>query len=97
MTNRTNASNVRQNDAEKSTSSNQSTDTAQTAKSDSVELTDTARQLNALSEQVSQEPEVNSQKVADLKARIEEGSYQVNNENIADKLVNEFKLSLDKP
>lgn len=52
-----------------------------------VRITDQARQLAALEQTVNSLPVVNEAKVASIRAAIEDGSYQVVPERIADKLL----------
>lgn len=63
----------------------------QTAKTpvsgESVQLSKDARQLQGLSEKMSNTPSVNSEKVAQLKQAIANGSYQIDNERVASKLL----------
>ena len=58
----------------------------QAQKQVSVELSAEAKQLQKLQQQVTEEPEINEQKVARIKAALAEGSYSANPERIADKL-----------
>jgi negative regulator of flagellin synthesis FlgM len=52
-----------------------------------VRITDSARQLAALEQTMNTLPVVNEAKVAAIRAAIEDGSYQVVPERIADKLL----------
>jgi negative regulator of flagellin synthesis FlgM len=52
-----------------------------------VRITDQARQLAALEQVVNTLPAVNGAKVAAIRSAIEDGSYQVAPERIADKLL----------
>jgi len=52
-----------------------------------VQITDQARQLAALEQTVNSVPVVNEAKVARIRQAIEDGSYQVSAERIADKLL----------
>ena len=54
---------------------------------DSVQITDSARRLAALSQAVQNTPEVDSQRVAVLQQAIEGGQYSVNPQLIADRLL----------
>lgn len=56
--------------------------------SDSVSLTDTAARLRSLEASLAELPEVDSERVAAIQQAIEDGSYQINAESIADKLLN---------
>lgn len=55
---------------------------------------DTAETLNALEKQLSQEPLVNEQKIARVRAALENGNYQVDSEKIAQKML-DFESHLD--
>lgn len=64
------------------------TDTpASTAKPDIVQLSDTAKALKVADARIAATPDVNAERVAQLRASIEEGSYQVNAERIAQKMI----------
>jgi negative regulator of flagellin synthesis FlgM len=52
-----------------------------------VQITGTARQLADLDQHVRSFPDVNEQKVAQLRSAIEQGTYQVRPQHIADQLM----------
>ena len=52
-----------------------------------VQITGTARQLADLDQHVRSLPDVNEQKVAQLRSAIEQGTYQVRPQHIADQLM----------
>jgi negative regulator of flagellin synthesis FlgM len=54
---------------------------------DQVSLTNTATQLQAVQQTLSEVPEVNSDKVAALKAAIADGSYEVDANKLAQNLI----------
>ena len=54
---------------------------------ESVSITDSARQLAALEQAVNAAPLVNGSKVAKIGKDIEDGTYPVDSENVADKLL----------
>ncbi|OOZ41491.1 flagellar biosynthesis anti-sigma factor FlgM [Solemya pervernicosa gill symbiont] len=60
---------------------------APTTQGDSVSLTDTASRLSNLSEALADTPVVNTDKVAAFREAIANGSYQVNPEKVAEKLM----------
>jgi negative regulator of flagellin synthesis FlgM len=55
--------------------------------SPSVSITDSARQLAALEQAVNSAPVVNSAKVAKIGKAVDDGSYTVDPEKVADKLM----------
>ncbi len=55
--------------------------------SDSVSITDAARRLAALQEHIASLPEVDAQRVTELRQAIEQGKYHANPGAIADKLL----------
>ncbi|MGP0172379.1 flagellar biosynthesis anti-sigma factor FlgM [Pseudomonas sp. NCHU5208] len=54
---------------------------------ESVELSSQARQLQKASEKLNDQPIVNKERVAQLKKAIAEGSYQVDDQRVAQKLL----------
>jgi negative regulator of flagellin synthesis FlgM len=54
---------------------------------ESVQITGVARQLASLEQAVRDVPAINSSRVAQISNSIEQGTYTVNAQNIADKLV----------
>ena len=54
---------------------------------ENVQITGAARQLATLEQAVRDAPEVNSARVAQISSSIEQGTYTVNAQDIADKLV----------
>jgi negative regulator of flagellin synthesis FlgM len=63
-----------------------SSDTSKGGSQD-VQITGTARQLSDLDQKVRSLPDVNEEKVAALRSAIEQGSYQVRPQHIADQLM----------
>lgn len=59
-----------------------------------VKLSAEAQSLKQLETQIKAAPDVDSDKVNTLRAAIADGSYQVNAENVAEKLLN-FEAQLD--
>ncbi|MFT3907063.1 MAG: flagellar biosynthesis anti-sigma factor FlgM [Steroidobacteraceae bacterium] len=55
--------------------------------SDSVQITNTARQLSSLAQAISDAPDVNTSKVESLQQSIGNGTYQVDSGRIADRLM----------
>ncbi|BFM11814.1 flagellar biosynthesis anti-sigma factor FlgM [Simiduia litorea] len=56
-------------------------------KLDSVQLSDQAQSLKRLEDNIASAPAVNDDKVATLRAAIADGSYQINAERIAEKML----------
>ncbi len=71
-------------DAAKSTKSSTSTATA----GDKVTLTDTAAKLKALELGLANQPAVDDNKVKDVQTSLQNGSYKMDPERIADKMIN---------
>lgn len=61
--------------------------TQPTNASGGVQITDSARQLAALERAIREMPDVDEAKVAQVRAAIAQGSYNVSPERIADKLI----------
>lgn len=59
------------------------------ASSDSVSLSATGQNLAKLEAAIAQSPEINEAKVAEVKAAITSGRYQVDAESIADKMLSQ--------
>jgi negative regulator of flagellin synthesis FlgM len=69
---------------------------APTAKGDRVEISARARELQAAREAIAKMDDVDKAKVARIKARIKAGTYQVDAEKIAGKMIDEsFLKDLD--
>ena len=64
-----------------------SSDTSKGASPQDVQITGTARQLSDLDQKVRSLPDVNEEKVAALRSAIEQGTYQVRPQHIADQLM----------
>ncbi len=60
---------------------------ADRSRGDSLEISDSARQLAKARQAVDAAPEVRSEKVADIKKRIEDGTYSVSPKVLARKLL----------
>ena len=69
-------------------SSESSQDSGSSSSSDKVSLTSTAAKLKALEQQLSSQPDVDMRKVSEVQTAIANGNYDVNPENIADKMMN---------
>ena len=62
--------------------------TATVKSGEPVTLSDQAQQLQKITDKLSDQPTVNSARVAELKQAIAEGSYQVDSERVASKMLN---------
>ena len=58
---------------------------------ENVQITGAARQLATLEQAVHDAPEVNSARVAQISSAIEQGTYTINSQHIADQLVQSDK------
>jgi negative regulator of flagellin synthesis FlgM len=65
----------------------------QQTKADTVELSDAAKQLQEAQKQMEAIPDVREDKVAQLKEQIENGTYEINEEKIADKMLKDSLLN----
>ena len=61
-----------------------------------VELSPQSRDMKKIHEVLATTPEVRTEKVAALKKALEEGTYQVKTEDIADKMVQEMALEINR-
>lgn len=57
---------------------------------DQFEISQFGKELHVAKEAVKNAPDVREEKIADIKARMQNGTYQVSSQQIADKLVDEF-------
>lgn len=63
------------------------------SRGDSVSLSPKARQLQAAREALAAMPEIREEKVAAIRAQIEAGTYEIDGEKIADKMMAEALLN----
>ena len=76
------------NSAQTNTIKNNLDTTAKSASAgEPVQLSKDARQLQSVSQRLADMPSVNSDKVAQLKQAIADGSYQIDNERVASKIL----------
>ncbi|SIS46673.1 flagellar biosynthesis anti-sigma factor FlgM [Neptunomonas antarctica] len=61
---------------------------------DTVELSDTVKVMQAADAKIANTPDVDSDRVASLKAAIDNGTYQVDAQSVADKIIS-FESSLE--
>jgi flagellar biosynthesis anti-sigma factor FlgM len=59
------------------------------AKTDTVVISDAAKRIQEIRNQLDQIPDVREEKVAQLKNQIENGTYQINADKIAEKIIKE--------
>jgi len=64
-----------------------SNSTTNTTTTDTVNLTGTASQLRALEQQLANQPVVDVQRVESIKREIASGTYEVNSQQVADKMI----------
>ena len=62
--------------------------TASTQSGESVHLSNEAQQLQKITDSLRDQPVVNKARVAELKQAIADGSYQIDNDRLASKLLN---------
>ena len=60
---------------------------------DTVFISDTAKRIQEAQSQLQSIPDVRADKVAELKSRIENGTYEIKAEQIADKMIQESLLN----
>ena len=65
----------------------------QETKSDTVVLSDTAKKIQETQTQLKAIPDVREDKVAQLKEQIENGTYEIDEEKIADKMLKDLLLN----
>lgn len=61
-------------------------------RSDQIELSRQAQQLKGLEEKLSQQPDVDQERVANIKARIDSGDFAIDNLSLADKILSSEAL-----
>lgn len=76
-----------QRSAQKPAPEQRAADKADKPQGDSVQLSDQAQSMQRLEENIAKAPSVNEDRVAALKAAIADGSYQINAERLADKIL----------
>jgi negative regulator of flagellin synthesis FlgM len=62
-------------------------------KTDTVVISDTAKRIQEAQSKIQSIPDVRTEKVAELKARIENGTYEINPDKIADKMIRESLIN----
>jgi negative regulator of flagellin synthesis FlgM len=59
------------------------------AKSDTVVISDAAKRIQEIRSQLDEIPDVREEKVAQLRSQIENGTYEINADKLAEKIINE--------
>lgn len=59
------------------------------AKTDTVVISDAAKRIQEIRNQLDEVPDVREQKVAQLRSQIENGTYEINSDKIAEKIIKE--------
>ena len=65
----------------------------QGVKTDTVDISDTAKRVSAARDELNRIPDVREEKVAALKKEIENGTYKVDSEEIAEKMLKDGILN----
>ncbi len=65
----------------------------QQAKADTVELSDTGKRIQEAHKQLESIPDIREEKVAQLKEQVENGTYEVDAEKVADIMLKEALLN----
>jgi len=65
----------------------------QQVKADTVELSDLGKKVQEAHSQLESIPDIREDKVAELKARVENGTYEVDAEKVADKMLKDALLN----
>ena len=65
----------------------------QQTKADTVELSNAAKNLQEAQKQLEAIPDVREDKVAELKEQVEKGTYEIDEQKIADKMLKEALLN----
>ena len=71
-----------------STNAKTTTETVNTSSGETVHLSNEAQQLQTISDNIRNQPVVNSARVAELKQAVADGSYTVDSGRVASKLLN---------
>lgn len=69
-----------------------STQANATGHSDQIELSSQAQKLKTLEEKLSQQPDIDEDRVASVRARIDSGEFAIDNLNLADKILSSEAL-----
>ena len=67
------------------------------AKTDTVVISDAAKRIQEVRSQLDAVPDVDEEKVAQLKKQIEDGTYEINADKIAGKMISEGNIMYFKP
>lgn len=80
-------SNEQQNTAGNAGGTGAAQPSVQQASADTVKISDAAQAIQGAAKSLESEPEVNSDRVAELKAAIDSGDYKVDAERVADRML----------
>lgn len=79
--------------ADKKVDNSENNNTEGTLKNDKVVLSATAKIINEAKKNIDSLPDIREQKIAQIKAQIEEGSYRINEKMLASRMLKEALLN----
>jgi negative regulator of flagellin synthesis FlgM len=63
---------------------------------DQVDLSSQSKEMKKIADALAAAPEVRAEKVEALKKQVESGQYQVNSDNVAEKIIKEFIFAFNR-